>query len=171
MTIPALLPHEKQRGTHLSQMRLDQIEQFCVALIAGGKRQSDICEALGASRSRVSRWCKSGLKKYGDQCAHRHLRLGDRSLVQMMWARIEVSTPDDCWEWRGAIKTNGYGSLNFHGKAFNAHRLVYETLIGSIPDNLVLDHTCSNPSCVNPRHLQVVSQSANVSLAFSRLSI
>jgi len=72
------------------------------------------------------------------------------------------SSPDDCWEWRGTINKNtGYGKKTYLGKDVLAHRWVYEMLLGPIPDGLVVNHKCSNRRCVNPHHLEVVSQADN----------
>lgn len=70
--------------------------------------------------------------------------------------------PSDCWEWNGAtnVKT-GYGKKTFAGKDMLAHRWVWEMLLGPIPDGLVINHICSNRSCVNPAHLEVIDQAGN----------
>ena len=43
-----------------------------------------------------------------------------------------------------------------------AHRWMYERAVGPIPAGYVIDHLCCNPSCVNPAHLEVVTQAENV---------
>lgn len=46
---------------------------------------------------------------------------------------------------------------------FSAHRLAYEMTYGaSIASGDVLDHLCKEKSCVNPSHLEPVSQQENV---------
>ena len=62
-----------------------------------------------------------------------------------------------CWLWTGAINKEGYGV--YDGKA--AHRVVYESERGPIPDGLMLDHRCRNRACVSPMHTEAVSQSTN----------
>jgi hypothetical protein len=46
-----------------------------------------------------------------------------------------------------------------------AHRLLFETLNGPIENGLVIDHMCNNRGCVNPEHLQKVSQKINTNRA------
>jgi hypothetical protein len=73
----------------------------------------------------------------------------------------EVEGP--CVRGRGHVATGGY--LNrwdpIRKRAVGIHRLVYEAAFGPIPDGLTLDHLCRNPWCVNPGHLQPVTQREN----------
>lgn len=70
----------------------------------------------------------------------------------------------ECLLWTGTKDKNGYGrfSLGWLLGPFRAHRLAYEMLIGPIPLSLVLDHLCRNPSCVNPHHLEPVTNRENI---------
>ena len=76
------------------------------------------------------------------------------------WEKVKIK-PGGCWLWIGA-KVNGYGYFRLDGKAKRAHRVSYEFLIGPIPDRLGLDHLCRNKSCVNPTHLEPVTQAENL---------
>lgn len=70
-----------------------------------------------------------------------------------------------CWLWDGKLSSKGYGKLhdgNPGNRLLNAHRLAYELLRGPIPDGLQLDHLCRVRSCVNPRHLEPVTNQDNV---------
>lgn len=70
--------------------------------------------------------------------------------------------PDDCWEWLGhKSSTTGYGKKQYYSKTMLAHRWVWEQLLGPIPQGMVINHKCSNRRCVNPFHLEVVSQAEN----------
>ena len=74
-----------------------------------------------------------------------------------------------CHIWQGS-KVKGYGNFKLNGKAVLAHRLSYEWAKGKIPDNLVIDHLCRTPACVNPQHLRAVTRKENT-LADGSLSV
>ena len=62
----------------------------------------------------------------------------------------------------------GYGVFMLNGKQLKAHRFMYEQVHGPIPEGLVIDHRCSNPSCVRPDHLDAVTQGENVQRTWDR---
>lgn len=77
---------------------------------------------------------------------------------------IEKFVPEPnsgCWLWDAAITSDGYGFFGVGGKMKYAHRISYEAHKGPIPIGLVIDHLCSVPCCVNPDHLEVVTQQEN----------
>jgi len=66
-----------------------------------------------------------------------------------------------CWLWIASMGADGYGRINF-GDSTLAHRAAYTAHVGPIPDGMVLDHLCRVRRCVNPEHLEVVTQQQNV---------
>ena len=80
---------------------------------------------------------------------------------ERFWAKVEKT--ETCWLWQGALGRGGYGNFSATKRStINAHRFAYESLIGPIPEGLVLDHLCRVRRCVNPQHLRVVSPRINV---------
>lgn len=65
-----------------------------------------------------------------------------------------------CWVWTGA-RSNGYGRVQVDGTTRIAHRVAFETFVGPIPDDLPLDHLCENRACINPEHLEPVTDTEN----------
>lgn len=77
-------------------------------------------------------------------------------------AKAERS-PDGCWLWTGYIDAKGYGVLGIGGKRLSkAHRFSYERFVGPIPAGKCLDHLCRVRHCVNPVHLEPVTNQENV---------
>jgi len=80
-----------------------------------------------------------------------------------------------CWHWLGSKWPDGYGRVYLDQIAKPAHKVLYELVNGRIPDGMVTDHLChtkdkSCPSgrlcdhrkCVNPKHLEIVTNGENV---------
>lgn len=71
-----------------------------------------------------------------------------------------------CWDWVGSVSsgTRGmrYGHLWVNGKHKRATRHLYELHKGAIPFGFHLDHLCRNTLCVNPDHLEPVTNTENV---------
>lgn len=73
----------------------------------------------------------------------------------------KVATGPGCWTWTGATDRHGYGVAWDGRRTARAHRLVWELLIGAIPEGMELCHHCDNPPCVRPSHLFVGTHVAN----------
>lgn len=78
------------------------------------------------------------------------------------WQKVN-KTPN-CWLWTASLN-RGYGQMA-SGVPGNgpilAHRFAYEMLRGPIPPGRQIDHLCRNRACVNPDHLQPVTQQMNM---------
>jgi hypothetical protein len=94
------------------------------------------------------------------------------------WARFMSKVqiqPDGCWRWTGGTFDNGYGMFTLAGKLRRAHRVAYVWTHGEVDEDLNLDHSCHSRSrdcpggvtclhrrCVNPDHLEPVTQKVNM---------
>lgn len=77
------------------------------------------------------------------------------------WSRVEKT--NSCWIWKGECKSDGYGIFSTHSMPRIAvHRISFTLIRGSIPSGLTLDHLCRVRSCVNPSHLEPVTDKENV---------
>ena len=77
-------------------------------------------------------------------------------------ARINLSE-GDCWLWTGSRDVTGYGQLtNGAYSTRQAHRIVWQILVGPIASGMELDHLCHTRECVNPDHLREVTHKQNL---------
>lgn len=114
----------------------------------------DGCERLSHRRG----WCNAHYQratKYGNPLS----TAPKQSAEDRFWSKVDVAGV--CWEWTAGT-ARGYGHFYFEGKDVGAHRWAWEYLVGPIPPGLELDHLCRNPPCVNPDHLEPVTQRLNV---------
>ena len=77
--------------------------------------------------------------------------------------KVRVAEEDECWEWIGAVDTKtGYGRFVLpDGTQTTAHRAMILMNGCDIPKGFVVDHLCRNRKCVNPKHLEIVSNKEN----------
>ena len=73
----------------------------------------------------------------------------------------KISRTEECWNWAATQNGRGYGFFSINGRYVQAHRYAYELYVGPIPDGLTIDHLCRNTICVNPSHLEPVTQGEN----------
>lgn len=68
-----------------------------------------------------------------------------------------------CWLWTGYCDTrSGYGTFRIGPQGLRkAHRFAYEFFVGPIAEGLVIDHLCRVRCCVNPQHLEPVTDEEN----------
>lgn len=86
------------------------------------------------------------------------------------WSKVGFNGPvpsnrpelGPCWVWKGRLD-DGYGKFDVnHEQARRAHTLAYELLISLIPPPFVPDHLCRNRACINPGHIEPVTNRENI---------
>lgn len=135
----------------------------------GIKADSDVCSIDGCDKPYQARgWCLKHYtrwKRHGDPLYVEYI-VGDP--VARFWSKVDKAGPlplwapflGPCWHWTGAT-SNGYGRVRVDVDR-PAHRFAYELLVGPIPDGLVIDHLCRVRHCVNPAHLEAVTNAENI---------
>lgn len=89
----------------------------------------------------------------------------DKRLIRRFLEKVELTAT--CWNWKAYKHPEGYGMFYLAPKTRLAHRVSYWIFKGPITcecefdETIVVDHLCNNKSCVNPAHLEAVTQSVN----------
>jgi hypothetical protein len=99
-------------------------------------------------------FCECGC---GGETAKRFLPHHHQRTTRAGYVEEDRGFDTPCWIWQTAAREAGY-AITTRGRW---HRLMYEEHRGQIPDGLVLDHLCRVKSCVNPDHLEPVTQITN----------
>lgn len=136
------------------------------------------CPTCGASfvRARTSnrRYCSTGCRP---------------TTADRFWAKVDKNGPEHaqrpdlgrCWLWLGTIGSHGYGGFWGSGRRFGggeggtlAHLWAYRELVGPIPEGMKADHLCHtfdpdcpgdrcrHRRCVNPSHIEPVTEATNI---------
>ena len=69
--------------------------------------------------------------------------------------------PSGCWEWKRQLHHSGYATVGIAGRRVQVHRLALEARLGAPLGKQQAHHICANSFCVNPDHLQPVTQHDN----------
>lgn len=91
----------------------------------------------------------------------------DRKLLTRLFSKIQISTEHfyegvPCWEWTACLTNKGYGMVSYNNKNRGAHCLLYDLFVEIVKPPLTCDHLCRNTRCVNPIHIEPVTQKENV---------
>lgn len=101
-------------------------------------------------------------KRYGDP-----LKVAwDRGNPEANFMAKVVKDESGCWLWTGYTDRDGYGHFGVWDGSkkddWPAHRWLYQHVNGPIPEGLNLDHLCRVRNCVNPAHLEPVTNAENI---------
>lgn len=110
---------------------------------------------------------------------------------ERFWAKVDKNGPPvtnrpdlgTCWVWTAATRSTGYAVFNVPATATQPRRRIdghlwsYRNFVGPVPGGLELDHVCHTEAvrngeclggdgcrhrrCVNPRHLEPVTEAVN----------
>jgi hypothetical protein len=114
-------------------------------------------------------WYKAGLlcvahynrmRRHGDPLGGALSRAAPTE--ERFFSKVEFT--DSCWLWVGSRNKGGYGAFGraSRGVSVQAHRWAYEYLREPIPTGLHIDHLCRVRACVNPWHMEPVTNAENV---------
>src|SRR5689334_8336917 len=133
-----------------------------------------ICVAEGCDREAVKHQktlCKkhdSRRRRNGDPNVDRRYRASAEVTASRFWVKVDKGGPLGCWIWTASINVDGYGQFIVYdagrkrGLSIPAHRVAWQLVRGSIPQDLYIDHLCRTRSCVNPEHLEPVTNKVNI---------
>jgi hypothetical protein len=89
---------------------------------------------------------------------------------KVLWSKVNVKKPNECWPWIGFITKNGYGRTWIGDIGYYAHRVIFNLANPGMielraPTNKkakgFLMHLCDNRICCNPAHLRVANLHEN----------
>lgn len=123
-----------------------------VAVAAYGSGQKAIYQVRAVIPCMVHAW--TGRMKHVEEVAVLE------QLPERLSSKI-ATDPSGCWRWTASLR-DGYGQVRVGSRVRGAHVVVYELLVGSVPDGMELDHACRNRWCVNPEHLSPMTHRENV---------
>lgn len=121
------------------------------------------CDELRGTSALYCEKHRARVRRHGDP----NVVLKDHTPASVRWkTSYEIDLETGCWNWLGPFNRD-YGFISDGaGNQHVAHRFVWEQIVGPISAGYVLDHHnptfgCKNKRCVNPEHLEAVSQSIN----------
>ena len=94
-----------------------------------------------------------------------------RALSDRFWEKVDIGDDHECWPWQASKNRAGYGKIGIgkHSmKPVGAHRVAFALSYGYNPEDMLVCHTCDNPSCCNPKHLFLGTDYDNIRDAYNK---
>ena len=87
------------------------------------------------------------------------------------WNHVDKTNEYGCWTWTGYVDPRGYARISVENRPQFIHRFSYELHKGPIPEGLTIDHLCRTRHCVNPAHLEAVTDRENILRGISAVAV
>ena len=131
--------------------------------------------------SRLDRAIEENIQKEHTVATFRkqvYIRKPNDAIVADSLEEFMTKITDPCHIWQGQKHKQSYGAFTIYSKEYKqkftvkAHRFAYALAYGfnSLPEGVeggnkrfVINHLCHNKACVNPAHLEVITNKENVS--------
>jgi len=107
-------------------------------------------------------WCQKHYarwRRHGDPTYSRYRM--DLTAEQRIEQHIDRDGAGGCWLWTGRLDVSGYARDKVDSREVLVHRWLWEQANGPMPDGLVSDHLCRVHRCVNPDHIEAVTNYVN----------
>ena len=89
-------------------------------------------------------------------------------------AKVHINVGTGCWEWHAYTDRKGYGRMLVGSRTDGSrtcaysHRFSYAHFREPIPPGLTIHHTCHTPRCVNPYHMELMTNEQNAKESYRR---
>ena len=132
---------------------------------AKANRSGLLCVIPGCSKPQGTNrlhYCNAHWRRWRNgQDLHAPMRAFTMAERLRQYTRVDPTT--GCHVWIGHSAKGGYGVITYSkGKQKYAHRVVWELHNGPIPEGKFVLHHCDRTNCVNPAHLFLGDNQANM---------
>lgn len=146
-----------ERGWSLTQLgQYSGVNRVHINKIEWGQRRPSVqsiallAEALQVDVNYLIEVCDFKLREYNP--------------ITRYWEKVDKRGEDGCWPWTGRVGHHGYPYLDVGDKGLRATRFGYKFLVGPIPEEMTIHHTCNESGCMNPSHWCLVTAPENTQL-------
>lgn len=123
-------------------------------------RSGELPKPAGRTRAYHADWKKRNAVRTAAASKNWIAQLVDIQIWTRFWASVEKGP--GCWNWNSSLSPNGYGFFQVAYKKVPSHRYSYLMCVGPIQKGMTIDHLCRNRICVNPAHLEQVTNKENI---------
>jgi hypothetical protein len=102
--------------------------------------------------------------------------MSKRQTAGSFWDKVNIKGLYECWNWKGARNSTGYGTVAWGGKVYTAHRvaawircMVTDPSAPKLKrEKTFVLHKCDNRLCCNPEHFFLGNYSDNQKDAYEK---